>query len=150
MHGHRGESGEMCPACGESNMNCPRCGMPKGECRCSAMTKPMAEINTGALKTMVDSGVQVTLVDARTGKFDDGRRIANALNIGPDAKDDDIQRMLQSKDAMIVCYCANMKCQASRKLATRLTTLGYKRVLEYPQGIEGWVGAGYPVTQVSK
>jgi len=110
----------------------------------------MAEINTSALKTLIDSGVQVTLVDARTGKFDDGRRIANALNISPEAKDDDIQRALQSKDAMIVSYCANLKCPASRLLAAKLVTLGYKHVLEYPQGIEGWVGEGNPVTQVSK
>ena len=123
-----------------------------GKCSCGMTTKamPMAEINTSALKTLIDSGVKVTLVDARTGKFDDGRRISNALNLGPEAKDDEIQGSLKSKDALIVSYCANLKCPASRQLAARLTTMGYKHVLEYPQGIEGWTAEGNPVTQVSK
>jgi len=114
------------------------------------MAKAMAEINTSALKTMIDSGVTMTLVDARTGTFDDGRRIQNALNISPAAKDDEVQGALSSKDAIIVTYCAGMKCPASRELAARLTTMGYKHVLEYPQGIEGWTAEGNPVTQTTK
>jgi rhodanese-related sulfurtransferase len=110
----------------------------------------MAEINTSALKSLLNSGVKVTLVDARTGKFDDGRRILDAINLGPEAKDEEIMRALKSKDALIVSYCANLKCQVSRQLAARLTAMGYKHVLEYPQGIEGWVGEGNPVIQVSK
>ena len=133
-----------------NKMSCPQCSMARGQCKCKKTGTTMAEINTSALKTLIDSGVQLTLVDARTGKFDDGRRISNALNISPEAKGDDIQRALQSKDAMIVSYCANLKCPASRLLAAKLVTLGYKHVLEYPQGIEGWVGEGNPVTQISK
>ena len=110
----------------------------------------MAEINTSALKSLIDSGVNLTLVDARTGKNDDGRRIATALNLSPDAKESDIESVLTSKDALIVTYCASLKCPASRKLAARLIALGYKRILEYPQGIEGWVGEGNPVTPASK
>lgn len=149
----------MCSMCGgkESSdssamgkMTCPACGMPKGQCKCSMMTKPMAEINTAALKSLIDSGVELTLVDARTGKFDDGRRISNALNLSPEAEVEEIQRVLKSKDAMIVSYCANLKCPASRQLASRLTALGYKHVLEYPQGIEGWVNEGNAITQGAK
>lgn len=110
----------------------------------------MAEINTSALKALIDASAPLTLVDARTGKYDDGRRISNALNLSPEAKDDEIQRVLKSKDALIVPCCVNPKCPASRQLAARLTALGYTRVLEYPQGIEGWVGEGNAVTQAPK
>ncbi len=41
--------------------------------------------------------------------------------------------------ALLVTYCTNLKCPASRALAARLTALGYTHVLEYPEGIEGWV-----------
>ena len=125
---------------------CPHCGMEKGKCKCGAKAAPMAEINTSALKALIDSGVTLTLVDARVGKYDDGRRIPKALNLGPEAKDSEIQSALPSKDTLIVSYCANLKCPASRLLAARLAELGYKRVLEYPQGIEGWVSEGNPVT----
>lgn len=110
----------------------------------------MAEINTLGLKSLIDSGVKLTLVDARVGKYDDGRRIPNAINLGPEAKDSEVQSALTSKDALIVSYCANLKCPASRLLAARLAALGYKHVLEYPQGIEGWVSEGNPVTQAAK
>lgn len=142
--------GDGSTSCATGNMKCPYCGMPKDQCKCLAMSKHMAEINTAALKALINSGVTLTLVDARTGKNDDGRRISNALNLSPEAKEEDIQALLKSKDALIVSYCANLKCPASRQLVVRLTALGYTHVLEYPQGIEGWVDAGNPVTQASK
>ncbi len=58
--------------------------------------------------------------------------------------------MLPSKDALIVSYCVNPQCPASRMLAAKLIKLGYTRVLEYPQGIDGWVREGNPVMQVVK
>ena len=145
-------SGEgECPMCGMTGkMKCPQCAMPMGQCKCKVVTGPMAEINTSALKSLIDSGVVLTFVDARVGKYDDGRRIKNALNIGPEAKDEEIMSMLKSKDAIIVSYCADLKCPASRLLAAKLIKMGYKHVLEYPQGIKGWVSEGNPVTQVSK
>ena len=99
---------------------------------------------------MIDSNVALTLVDARTGKYDDGRRIPNALNLGPAATDTEIRSVLKSKDALIVSYCANLQCPASRQLAVKLVALGYTRVLEYPQGIEGWVSEGNPVAKAAK
>lgn len=143
---HHGSGGGKCAACGmPTKSGCSHCGMPKGQCKCPAKAAPLAEINTSALKSLIDSGVKLTLVDARVGKYDDGRRIATAINLGPEAKDSEIVAALPSKDALIVSYCANLKCPASRLLATRLVALGYTHVLEYPQGIEGWVGEGNPV-----
>jgi len=110
----------------------------------------MAEINTPALKALISSGVKLTLVDARVGKYDDGRRIPNAINVGPEATVNEIEIVLPSKEALIVTYCVNLKCPASRILAARLTALGYKWVLEYPEGIEGWVAQGNLVTQNPK
>jgi rhodanese-related sulfurtransferase len=146
------ESAEgKCAACGaKTEKKCSHCGMPKGHCKGATKAAPMAEINTAALKTLIDSGASLTLVDARTGKYDDGRRIGKAISLSPEATDAEIGSALPAKDAMIVTYCVNTKCPASRLLATRLTTLGYKHVLEYPQGIEGWAGDGNAVTAAAK
>ncbi len=114
------------------------------------MAAPVAEINTSALKALIDSGVNLTLVDARVGKYDDGRRIPKSINLGPEAKESEIEIALPSKDAMIVAYCVNPNCPASRMLVARLTALGYKHVMEYPQGIEGCVKDGNSVMSVSK
>ena len=144
--GH-GKDGAKCKACSTSSKtNCPECGVEKGLCKCMPTGKHLAEVNTAALKILLSSGVPPILVDARSGKYDDGRRIANAISLAPDAKAEDIQSALKSKDTPIVTYCANLKCQASKMLAERLIALGYKNVMKYPQGIEGWVGEGNPVT----
>ena len=50
--------------------------------------------------------------------------------------------MIPSKNSLVVTYCSNPKCPASGMLAANLKKLGYKTVLEYPHGIEGWVAAG--------
>lgn len=145
----------MCKRNSSADCKGKSCEMTKGSESQAGMQKEqvkgaMAEINTAALKALIGAGAQVTLVDARTGKFDDGRRIHNALNLAPDAKDADIAGVLKSKDALIVSYCVGVKCPASKMLATKLVAMGYKHVLEYPQGIDGWVAEGNPVTQTSK
>ena len=142
--------GQCKSCCAADSTKCQKCGMHKGHCKCMAKAAPMAEINTSALKALVNSGVPLTLVDARTGKYDDGRRIGKAITLSPEAKDDAIASALPSKDALIVTYCVNTKCPASVILAKKLTGMGYTRVLEYPQGIEGWVAEGNPVTQPAK
>jgi rhodanese-related sulfurtransferase len=86
----------------------------------------------------------------RSGKYDDGRRIPGAIGLGADSKDEDILNTVKSKDVLIVTYCANLKCPASKALAEKLRTLGYKHVLEYPLGIEGWVEGGNEVSTVAK
>lgn len=143
--------GGKCSSCGTmTGKICPQCSMHKGQCKCPANTAPAAAISTAVLKSLINSGTALTLVDARAGKYDDGRRIPRALNLSPDAQDSEILSMLPAKDALIVTYCANLKCPASSKLAARLAAMGYKHVLEYPKGIEGWVSEGNPVTQSSE
>jgi rhodanese-related sulfurtransferase len=140
-----------CSACAEkAGKSCPHCGMQKEQCKCPAKDSSAATVNTAALKALIRSGTPLTLVDARVGKYDDGRRIPNALNLSPEAQASEIQRVLPSKEALIVTYCGNLKCPASSMLAARLNSLGYKHVLKYPQGIEGWVKEGNAVTQIAK
>lgn len=127
---------------------CKQCGTP--QCKCAAATAKLPTISTAALRAIIDAGTPVTLVDARTGKYDDGRRLPGALNLGPEADSQAIQSSLANKGALIVTYCANPQCPASGKLAARLRELGYRNILEYTAGIEGWVAAGNKVTTVAK
>ncbi len=118
--------------------------------QCAGSQKNMAELNTAALKTLLAAGVPLTVLDARAGKYDDGRRIPGAQSLAADAKDEDILAKLKAKDALIVTYCASLKCPASRALADKLRKLGYTRVIEYPSGIEGWAAEGNPIEQAAK
>ena len=115
-----------------------KAGKPLGE----------AEINAAGLKVLMGSGARVSVFDARTGKYDDGRRIPGAGNLSPMARPAELTRHIPSKNQLVVTYCTNLKCPASRMLAKNLKKLGYTNVIEYPHGIEGWASAGYPVQKV--
>ena len=137
--------------CGEKDAACPT-----GVCAvqpAAANAAPVAQegvINTEALATMIRVKTPMTLLDARAGKFDDGRRVPGAKALAPTAKDEEVTAMLPDKQALIVTYCTNVKCPASPMLAKKLRGLGYANVLEYHEGIEGWVAAGKPVEQAAK
>ena len=107
-------------------------------------------IGTEALEALLGSKVPVVVLDARTGKWDDGRRIPGAGNLHAGSSKEEIAEAIPSKDALVVTYCTNVKCQASPKLAKRLKSLGYSNVIEYPQGIDGWEAAGKTVNQLAK
>jgi len=103
-------------------------------------------IDTEGLKALIASGEAVVIVDARSGKYDDGRRIPGVVSLSADARDETIAQVLPDKNAKVVAYCSNEKCPASANLAKRLVKLGYTNVHKYPHGIAGWTAAGHPVT----
>jgi rhodanese-related sulfurtransferase len=87
----------------------------------------------------------MVILDARSGKFDDGRRLSGAKALSAEAEEADAGKVIPSKDSLVVTYCASWKCPASHALAERLKKLGYANVIEYRQGIEGWTKAGNSV-----
>jgi len=104
-----------------------------------------ATITTDALGALIRSGVKMTILDARTGKYDDGRRIPGGTSLAASADDTTIAATAGAKSGLVVTYCSNLKCPASKALAARLRKLGYTNVLEYPDGIAGWARAGKTV-----
>ena len=135
---------------------CKMCEKPKGSAECKAMcakAKATAEeptITTPVLEVLLGSDVPLVLLDARTGKFDDGRRIPGAHSLSPTATADEVAALVKTKGTLVVTYCANVKCPASAHLAKHLRELSYKNVLEYSPGIEGWAAAGKEVEKAQK
>ena len=94
---------------------------------------------------MLNAKTPLILLDARSGKFDDGTRIPSAKSLNSESKVLEILKMVPDKESLVVTYCSNLKCPASDKLAKHLKSLGYKNVVEYPEGIQGWKEAGNSV-----
>lgn len=115
----------------------------------SAAAPAYSTIDTEGLKQLLLSGEPVAVVDARSGKHDDGQRIPGAVSLAATASDKTIARVLPDKHAKIVTYCSNQRCPASSNLAKRLVQMGYTNVHKYPDGIAGWTAAGNPVTTVA-
>ena len=107
-------------------------------------------LDSAALKALVTAKTPMVLVDARTPKWDDGRRIPGALYVPADSDDAAIAKALPDKNALIVAYCTNLQCPASKMLAEKLVKSGYKNVMKYPDGLEGWIAAGNAVTEAPK
>jgi rhodanese-related sulfurtransferase len=128
----------------------------KGAPECSQGTCPVAgkaahqpAIGTDHLKVLLRSGVPLVVLDARSGQYDDGRRIASAKTLTAESSEADVEKVIPSKDSLVVTYCAGVKCPASSKLAAHLVALGYNNVLEYPEGIEGWTQSGNQVVKAN-
>lgn len=50
-----------------------------------------------------------------------------------------------NRDAMLVFYCSEPSCGASRHAARKAMQLGFAHVFTMPAGIRGWMAAGKPV-----
>ncbi|MFZ2959712.1 MAG: rhodanese-like domain-containing protein [Candidatus Ozemobacteraceae bacterium] len=103
-------------------------------------------LSTSELADMIASKTTMILIDARSGKFDDGKRIPGAVSLTDQATAEEAAKVINAKDALVVTYCSNLKCPASLKLAMHLKKLGFSNIKKYPEGIEGWVKAGHEVT----
>lgn len=107
-----------------------------------------AVVDTAAVEKAVAGNA--TLVDARGGKYLDGRRIPGATVVAATSSEAEIAKALPDKGAEIVAYCTNTKCPASQTLADKLVKLGYTNVKKYPDGIDGWQAAGKTVETVTE
>lgn len=106
--------------------------------QCSTTPVPGEKITTAVLKMLLSSKTPLTLIDARSAKWDDGRRIPGALSLTSEASAEEFAAMLPQKDALIAVYCTHAQCGASSRLAQRLSDLGYTHVLKYAEGIDEW------------
>lgn len=87
------------------------------------------------------------ILDARSGKWDNGQRIPGAKSLSSKSSDAEIAKMLPNKDAAILTYCNHTKCPASNMLVIKLKSLGYTNISEYPEGIKGWKAAGKSIEE---
>jgi rhodanese-related sulfurtransferase len=106
-----------------------------------------ATISVAGLSALLRAKAQVTVLDARAGKWDDGKRIPGAKSLNAGSTDEEIRTALPDKNALVVTYCSGVKCPASGMLAKRLHEAGYANVVELPEGIAGWTEAGNSVEE---
>ena len=134
-----------CGACGDQAGKKEKKGCGEGcEKPKAAQVAKQAEatINTDGVRAVLQAGAPVTVLDARSGKYDDGRRIPGAKSLNAGSSAEEVTKTLPDKNALVITYCAGLKCGASHQLADSLKKAGYANVIEYPEGIAGWAEAG--------
>jgi rhodanese-related sulfurtransferase len=138
---------KACPAGGVCAAKVKSCAAGCTKPCCAKDAKEAAVIDTHTLQALLAAGTKVTVLDARSGKWDDGRRVPGAKALAADATAEKAAALIPSKESLVVTYCSNLKCPASGMLAAALKKLGYENILEYSAGIEGWAKHGNRVEQ---
>ncbi len=92
--------------------------------------KSYGHIDTRGLETLISSKVPLVILDARSAKWDDGKRIATAQVLTADATAKQAAELIPTKQSLVVVYCSNTRCPASTNLAKHLSELGYVNILK--------------------
>lgn len=116
----------------------------------TATDQAYKNIDAKELKSWIDSGKKIELIDARPKKFESDNVIVGARFLAYDSDEKAIAKSLPNKDAIIVTYCASEKCPASKYLSEQLVKLGYTHVYKYPGGIADWIEHSYPTGKAKK
>jgi rhodanese-related sulfurtransferase len=103
----------------------------------------MNTISRDELKTALDSGTPVTLLEALPEKYYRQSHLPGARLFPHDQARTLAPKLLAEKQARIVVYCASASCSNSHQAAQALTALGYTDVRVYVEGKADWQAAGF-------
>jgi rhodanese-related sulfurtransferase len=89
---------------------------------------------------------QARFIDARPPDEFAELHVSKALNIPPDLVEVGLAEKVAdlAKDQEIVVYCGQANCDLALRVAEKLQTLGFTRVMAYIGGFRAWDEAGYP------
>ncbi len=104
-----------------------------------------ATISRNEIKTRVDNGEPITLVEALPPKYFEHAHLPGAINIPHDQVRQLAPALLPDKNALIAVYCASTECKNSEIAVGLLHDLGYANAREYVDGKKDWIGAGLSV-----
>lgn len=105
----------------------------------------MQWISAHQLRSMLSGQGDFVLVDVLNRSEFERLHIPGSLNIPEPEMGRRALQELPDRDREIVVYCSSTASQASARAARTLRALGYRSVLEYKSGIEGWLMEGYPL-----
>lgn len=90
---------------------------------------------------------ETLIIDARPAEDYRELHVERAINLPPDTWHELATSRLAGleKERQILVYCSQKSCDDALKLAERLQSLGYTRVMAFTGGFRAWDEAGYPV-----
>ena len=104
--------------------------------------KLACETDSWDLKTAIEAGENVVVVDARSPEAWAAERIPGAINIPHRAMAPETTARI-GRGALVVTYCDGIGCNASTKGALNMLRLGF-RVKELLGGLDWWKRDGHP------
>lgn len=111
----------------------------------TAATPDYQVIRTEELKTMLDVGTEMTVIDARNPEEYQEVHIKGAINIPVKKFAQHQDKLPENKSAKIIFYCNGIKCGKSKKAAKKAINLGYTNIFVYDSGMPVWEEKGMPI-----
>ena len=105
------------------------------------------EITPQELKTRMDQGDNLALIDVREVSEFDAGRLPGAKHLCKGVIERDIERTISDPATGIVLYCGGGL--RSALAADNLQKMGYARVLSLARGWQGWTEANLPIEKVT-
>lgn len=100
------------------------------------------ETDSWDLKTALEAGENLVVIDARSTEAYEAEHIPGAINIPHRTMSPETTGHLD-KGALVVSYCDGIGCNASTKGALNMTKLGF-RVKELMGGLDWWKRDRHP------
>ena len=104
------------------------------------------EISGDVLKSWIDSGKSLTIIDARSQRDYKKGHIAEAvslLNMDVEKRKNEITKFVEP----VIVYSNDENCPASGYVAEKIEKLGLKEVYNYNPSYKDWIERGYPVVK---
>ena len=104
----------------------------------------MKTLTTDQLRSMIDNGEDILLINTLDEKHFSATNIPNSINI-PQSEEDfvrQVERISNNMNRKIVVYCVSDQCDSSTKAAKKLEADGFSDVYVYEGGARAWTEAG--------
>jgi len=95
------------------------------------------------IKQKVQNNEDIVLIDSLSKESFCAKHIPGSINIPANKIREYAEIILPDKNQSMVVYCKNVSCKTSDHAAETLISLGYKNVIHYPEGLEGWEKEGF-------
>jgi rhodanese-related sulfurtransferase len=103
------------------------------------------ETTVDVIKSRLDRGDKVTLVDVREESEFAKDHLPGAIHMGKGVIERDVEQKVPDLNSELVLYCGGGF--RSALAADNLQKMGYTKVISMDGGIRGWREKGYPLTK---
>jgi len=107
--------------------------------------KRVRETNVDTVKTRMDRGEKVLLIDVREESEYAKDHLPSAIHLGKGIIERDIEARVPELNTEMILYCGGGF--RSALAADSLQKMGYTNVISMDGGIRGWREKGYPLTK---
>ena len=107
--------------------------------------KNVPEVDVFQVKSKLDKGEEIILIDVREDNEWNQGRLPTALHLGKGIIERDIESNIEDRNTELILYCQGGF--RSALAAESLTKMGYKNVYSMSGGYSTWIANEFPISE---